>query len=400
MSTERLTRRDVLAAALASGAFRCCPGSRRRPTAPISPPARPSRSRSTPCAPWRGGWRSEPYAPPPVARHRAAREHRLRPAQPDQLPPGPHALGGRSGGAPRCASSTRGATSRSRCGSMRSRRHGARDPVLDRALRHARRTTRRASSGAGFAGFRVMDPDAEERLDGGARRLLLPHLGLFRAVRPVGARARHRRRRRPGPRSFPASPASGSSRPRRRHHRSTRCSRARARPAPTASPRLRDGGVFQDVDADIFLRGDVDRLGIAPLTSMYWFGKHNHYVAPDWRPEVHDSDGLELLLANGERIWRPLNNPPRPMANSFAAEGLRASGSPSASAASSEYQDDGVFYEKRATVWVEPQGRLGRRLGDAGGAPDQRRDPRQHRRLLGARRAGGGRQRVRPVATG
>ena len=80
------------------------------------------------------------------------------------------------------------------------------------------------------------------------------------------------------------------------------------------------------MEASIFLRGDMERLGIAPLTSMYWFGKNNRFVAPDWRPEVHDSDGLELHLANGERIWRPLNNPPRPTVNSFAAEGLKGFG--------------------------------------------------------------------------
>ena len=117
--------------------------------------------------------------------------------------------------------------------------------------------------------------------------------------------------------------------------------------------------MFQDVDARIFLRGDVARLGIAPLTSMYWFGKHNHYIAPDWRPEVHDSDGLELHLANGERIWRPLNNPPRPMANSFAAEGLIGFGLAQRERSFERYQDDGVFYEKRATLWVEPQGDWG-----------------------------------------
>ena len=122
---------------------------------------------------------------------------------------------------------------------------------------------------------------------------------------------------------------------------------------------LRDAGVFQDIDADIFLRGDVERLGIAPLTSMFWYGKSNRHVAADWRPEVHDSDGLELLLANGERIWRPLNNPPRPMSNSFVADGLRGFGLAQRERSFAEYQDDGVFYEKRATVWVEPKGDWG-----------------------------------------
>ena len=101
---------------------------------------------------------------------------------------------------------------------------------------------------------------------------------------------------------------------------------------------------------------------------MFWFGKNNHFVGPDWRPEVHDSDGLEMLLASGERIWRPLNNPPRVTANSFVADGLRGFGLAQRERSFEEYQDDGVFYEKRATLWVEPQGDWGAGLGDAGRA--------------------------------
>ena len=117
----------------------------------------------------------------------------------------------------------------------------------------------------------------------------------------------------------------------------------------------RDNGVIQDVSADIFLRGDVSRLGLAPLTSMYWFGKHNRHVAADWRPEVHDSDGLEIHLGNGERIWRPLNNPPRIMANSFATPSPRGFGLMQRERDFDQYQDDGVFYDRRASAWVEPR---------------------------------------------
>lgn len=122
----------------------------------------------------------------------------------------------------------------------------------------------------------------------------------------------------------------------------------------------RADGIFQDVDASVFVRGEIERLGLAPLTSMYWFGKNNAFVSPDWRPEVHDSDGLELLLSTGERIWRPLNNPPRAMTNSFGVDGLKGFGLAQRERNFSEYQDDGVFYEKRATVWVEPKGDWGK----------------------------------------
>lgn len=128
-----------------------------------------------------------------------------------------------------------------------------------------------------------------------------------------------------------------------------------------ASARGVDGrpGIVQDVSAVLFLRGDVERMGIAPLTSMYWYGKNNDFIAPDWRPEVHDSDGLEIHAGNGERIWRPLNNPPRTMANSFQSPGVKGFGLMQRERNFEHYQDDGVFYEKRASVFVEPVGDWG-----------------------------------------
>lgn len=121
----------------------------------------------------------------------------------------------------------------------------------------------------------------------------------------------------------------------------------------------RDNGVVQDVTATVWLRGDVERLGIAPLTSMFWFGKNSRAVAADWRPEVHDSDGLEILNANGERIWRPLNNPPHTMVNSFNSPGVKGFGLMQRERDFEQYQDDGVFYEKRASAWIRPEGDWG-----------------------------------------
>ncbi|UFS66812.1 OpgD/OpgG family glucan biosynthesis protein [Paracoccus denitrificans] len=116
----------------------------------------------------------------------------------------------------------------------------------------------------------------------------------------------------------------------------------------------RGEGVVQEITARIFMRDPVERLGIAPLTSMYWFGKNTPHVAPDWRPEVHDSDGLEILTHTGERIWRPLNNPPHTMANTFTAPSVKGFGLMQRERNFEQYQDDGVFYEKRASAWIAP----------------------------------------------
>jgi len=118
-------------------------------------------------------------------------------------------------------------------------------------------------------------------------------------------------------------------------------------------------GVTQDVSLVLWLRADVERLGFAPLTSMFWYGEGNRRQAIDWRPEIHDSDGLELFTGAGERIWRPLGNPSRPIVNSFADKGPRGFGLFQRDRDFDHYQDDGAFYEKRPDLWVEPQGDWG-----------------------------------------
>ncbi|MFV0923409.1 glucan biosynthesis protein [Sphingomonas parapaucimobilis] len=120
------------------------------------------------------------------------------------------------------------------------------------------------------------------------------------------------------------------------------------------------GGVEQRVSAVLFFRRDVERLGIAPATSMFWYGEGNRTAARDWRPEIHDSDGLALQTGAGERLWRPLVNPPRPTLDSFVDTNPRGFGLLQRDRDFDHYQDDGAFYDRRANLWVQPQGDWGR----------------------------------------
>lgn len=117
--------------------------------------------------------------------------------------------------------------------------------------------------------------------------------------------------------------------------------------------------ITQDVTTTLFARKDIAQLGIAPLTSMFWYGEGNRGQAIDWRPEIHDSDGLALFTGKGERLWRPLANPPRANTSSFLDTGPRGFGLLQRDRSFDHYQDDGVFYEKRPSLWVEPQGNWG-----------------------------------------
>jgi glucans biosynthesis protein len=93
---------------------------------------------------------------------------------------------------------------------------------------------------------------------------------------------------------------------------------------------------------------------------MFWFGENNRHLATDWRPEIHDTDGLAIWTGAGERIWRPLNNPPTVQTSSFEDSDPKGFGLLQRDRAFYHYEDDGVFYDRRPSVWVEPQGGWGR----------------------------------------
>lgn len=110
-----------------------------------------------------------------------------------------------------------------------------------------------------------------------------------------------------------------------------------------------------DVDAALYPRKPIDRLGIAPLTSMYQCGENDRRMANDWRPEIHDSDGLSILTGTGEWIWRPLNNPADIRVSSYFDKAPRGFGLMQRDRNFEHYQDDGVFYHRRPSLWIEPK---------------------------------------------
>lgn len=116
--------------------------------------------------------------------------------------------------------------------------------------------------------------------------------------------------------------------------------------------------VIVDVDCVLHARQDIERFGLAPLTSMYWFSEKAKSTMQDVRPEVHDSDGLALWTGAGERIWRPLNNPPRLMVSSFGDQHPRGFGLMQRDRVFGHYMD-GVHYERRPGLWIEPKGSWG-----------------------------------------
>ena len=110
-----------------------------------------------------------------------------------------------------------------------------------------------------------------------------------------------------------------------------------------------------EVNAVIYTRRAVKRIGFAPMSSMFWFGENSKRRFDDFRPEVHDSDGLSIRMGSGERIWRPISNDTGKLEFSFfdmdKCEGFGLLQRDRRFAA---YEDGEAAYHLRPSLWIEP----------------------------------------------
>lgn len=107
------------------------------------------------------------------------------------------------------------------------------------------------------------------------------------------------------------------------------------------------------VEAKVFFRSSVKKLGVAPLTSMFLYGPNQPSPILNYRPAMHDSNGLSILANNNEWIWRPLNNPKRLSFSSYSLESPKSFGLIQRDKGFDDFQDLDDHYEKRPSVWVE-----------------------------------------------
>ena len=108
-------------------------------------------------------------------------------------------------------------------------------------------------------------------------------------------------------------------------------------------------------EASVFIRKEIKKLGLAPLTSMFLAGENRTQFVPDFRPEVHDSDGLLLQIGDGQWLWRPLVNPQKThRVSSFATDKLTAFGLLQRDRDFRSYEDLAARYDLRPSLWVQP----------------------------------------------
>ncbi|MFD2262835.1 glucan biosynthesis protein [Lacibacterium aquatile] len=115
-----------------------------------------------------------------------------------------------------------------------------------------------------------------------------------------------------------------------------------------------------DVEMVLYPRIDIAEAGIAPLTSMFYFAANDRIGVDDFRPAVHDSDGLAIWSGRGEQLWRPLANPEELQVSSFVDDGVRGFGLMQRRRHFSDFKDVEARYDQRPSLWVEPVGNWGK----------------------------------------
>jgi glucans biosynthesis protein len=114
-----------------------------------------------------------------------------------------------------------------------------------------------------------------------------------------------------------------------------------------------------EAELTLFPRSELRVVGIAPLTSMFLFDETNRGRLDDYRPEVHDSDGLQITTQSGEQVFRQLANPTTLQVSAFTTQPPRGFGLVQRSREQSDFQDFEDQYERRPSAWVTPQGDWG-----------------------------------------
>ncbi len=114
-----------------------------------------------------------------------------------------------------------------------------------------------------------------------------------------------------------------------------------------------------DVKAVLFTRERVELLGVAPLTSMFYYGENTSRPVGDWRPEVHASDGLLMQMGNDEWVWNPLLNPKALHVQAFSANAIKGFGLLQRDTRFESYEDSEVRFDQKPSAWVVPKASWG-----------------------------------------
>jgi glucans biosynthesis protein len=115
-----------------------------------------------------------------------------------------------------------------------------------------------------------------------------------------------------------------------------------------------------EVQANLFFRKGVQKVGVAPMSSLFLMGQNRTRFVPDFRPQVHDADGLSIYYGASNWLWRPLVNPEKKhRITSFPVTDLKGFGLLQRDRDFRDYEDLQSRFDLRSSYWIEPQGDWG-----------------------------------------
>ena len=105
----------------------------------------------------------------------------------------------------------------------------------------------------------------------------------------------------------------------------------------------------------LFPRVDLQNTGLAPLTSMFWFSPASRREVDDYRPAVHDSDGVQMHTGAGQALWRTLGAHKTLQISSFVDNNPRGFGLIQRKRDFADYEDPEALYHLRPSAWIQPE---------------------------------------------
>ncbi len=109
------------------------------------------------------------------------------------------------------------------------------------------------------------------------------------------------------------------------------------------------------VEAVLYPREDLSHVGLGALTSMFLFDETNRSRFDDFRPAVHDSEGLLMFNGGGERLWRPLANHKKVEISAFQDRNPRGFGLMQRTRDPERFADLEALYHARPSLWITPR---------------------------------------------
>jgi glucans biosynthesis protein len=111
-----------------------------------------------------------------------------------------------------------------------------------------------------------------------------------------------------------------------------------------------------DTECTLFPRTAIDNFGLASMSATHLLGFMDHKKFDDYRPNVSETCGLQMLTGNGEWIWRPVTNRENLQISTFVDNKPRGFGCLVRNRDFEDYDDEDNHWEKRPSLWIEPLG--------------------------------------------